>query len=202
MSAPNILSRRTLFVAVAASAASLAWAQAQVQAPQQSVQATAAQAPARLTIRDIYDRVVAAGYHDLREIELDDGRYEVKAVDADGQPVKLYVNAGSGEVERIKRKAPDRSRADDRSSRSDAYRDHDRSREPATRSQPAAAYSGYYDYAMQPVANNAAPGQNAWGWRYFSDPQAYRAVVISPAGDYYLSQGSGLRWIHGTHMAS
>lgn len=199
MSAPNTLSRRTLFAAVAVSAASLAWAQAQEQVPRQPVQATTIQAPARLTIRDIYDRVVAADYHDLREIEFEDGRYKVKAVDADGQPVKLYVNAGSGEVERIKRKAPDRSRADDRSSRSGAYRDQDRKREPATRPQPASAY---YDYAMQPVANNAAPGENAWGWRYFSDPQAYRAVVISPAGDYYLSHGSGLRWICGTSRRS
>lgn len=200
MSAPNILSRRTLFVAVAASAASLAWAQAQVHVPQQSVQTAAPQAPVRLTIRDIYDRVEAAGYHDLREIELEDGRFEVKAFDADGQPVKLYVNASSGEVERIKRKTPDRSRTDDRSSRSGAGRVDESSREQATGPQPAAI--DYYDYAMQPVANNAAPGENAWGWRYFSDPQAYRAVVISPAGDYYLSQGSGLRWIAGTQMKS
>lgn len=153
-----------------------------------------------LTIRDIYDRVEAAGYRDLREIELKDSHYKVKAVDSDGQPVKLCVNASSGEMERIRRKTPDRPRADDRSSRSGAGRVDDSSREQATRPQPAA--TDYYDYAMQPVANNAAAGENAWGWRYFSDPNAYRAVVISPAGDYYLSSGRGLRWIAGTQMKS
>ena len=57
-----------------------------------------------LTIRDVYDRVEAAGYRDVREIELEKGRWEVKALDAQGNPVKLYVNASSGEVEHVQRK--------------------------------------------------------------------------------------------------
>ena len=48
---------------------------------------------------------------------------------------------------------------------------------------------------MQAVPNNAGPQERAHGWRYFSDPQARRAVVISPQGDYYLSRGKGLRWV-------
>lgn len=56
------------------------------------------------TLRDIYDRVEAAGYRDMREIELEKGRWEVKALDAEGRPVKLYVNDATGEIEHVKRK--------------------------------------------------------------------------------------------------
>ena len=52
-----------------------------------------------------------------------------------------------------------------------------------------------YDKGMQVVANNAAPNTPGYGWRYFSDPIARRAVVISPQGDYYYSRGKGLQWI-------
>lgn len=34
-----------------------------------------------------------------------------------------------------------------------------------------------------------------FGWQYFFDSIAPRAVVISPDGHYYLSQGDGLRWV-------
>ncbi|HNI84197.1 MAG TPA: hypothetical protein PLM38_02420 [Ottowia sp.] len=59
-----------------------------------------------------------------------------------------------------------------------------------------------YDHNMQVVANHAAEGTRAHGWRYFSDPQTRRAVVISPEGDYYLSRGKGLRWVAGTPSAN
>ena len=62
---------------------------------------------------------------------------------------------------------------------------------------PDARATGY-DHGMQVVANNAAEGTRAHGWRYFTDPQARRAVVISPEGDYYLNRGKGLRWVAGT----
>lgn len=52
-----------------------------------------------------------------------------------------------------------------------------------------------YDHGMQVVANTAAPNTPAYGWRYFTDPAARRAVVISPQGDYYYSRGKGLQWI-------
>lgn len=86
----------------------LTWSVAQAQAPAPAApQAPAAAAPAapQLTLRDIYDRVEAAGYRDIREIEWDHGRYEVKASNTQGQRVKLYVNASTGVVEstRIRR---------------------------------------------------------------------------------------------------
>ena len=48
------------------------------------------------------DRVEAAGYRNIREIEHEHGRYEVKAQNAQGAHVKLYVNATSGAVERTR----------------------------------------------------------------------------------------------------
>lgn len=101
-------------------AAGLAWAQSTpsssvsdtptASAPASQPAAAPTTAPAAaptaaiLTIRDIYDRMQAAGYRDLREIEFDDGRYEVKASNAQGQGVKLYVNAQTGAVERSRLK--------------------------------------------------------------------------------------------------
>ena len=73
----------------------MAQAQAQTQTP------PPANAP-QLTVRDIYDRVEAAGYRNIREIEHEHGRYEVKAQNAQGAHVKLYVNATSGAVERTR----------------------------------------------------------------------------------------------------
>lgn len=51
------------------------------------------------------------------------------------------------------------------------------------------------DDGMQAVPNAATAGQPGHAWRYFSDARAHRAVVISPAGDYYFSRGDGLRLI-------
>lgn len=56
----------------------------------------------------------------------------------------------------------------------------------------------YHDRAghgMQAVATAAEPGAPGDGWRYYTDPQAHRAVVISPQGEYYLSRGKGLRLV-------
>lgn len=52
-----------------------------------------------------------------------------------------------------------------------------------------------FDHGMQAVPHSALPDTPGYGWRYFSDPAARRAVVISPQGDYYYSRGKGLRWI-------
>ena len=53
-----------------------------------------------------------------------------------------------------------------------------------------------FDHGMQTVSNDAAPDAPGYGWRYFTDQGALRAVVISPQGDYYYSnRGKGLRWI-------
>lgn len=52
-----------------------------------------------------------------------------------------------------------------------------------------------FDHGMQAVVHDAAADAPGYGWRYFSDPETLRAVVISPQGDYYYSRGKGLRWI-------
>ena len=91
---------RRFLIAIAAGAATT-WGVAQTQAPSAAQAPAAAIAPAaaQLTIRDVYDRMETAGYRDIREIEWDHGRYEVRASNAQGERVKLYVNATTGAVE-------------------------------------------------------------------------------------------------------
>lgn len=55
--------------------------------------------------------------------------------------------------------------------------------------------TGGFDRGMQEVSHSAPPDTPGHGWRYFTDPAARRAVVISPQGDYYYSRGKGLHWI-------
>ena len=84
---------RFLLAAAALASAMLGGASALAQAAQTA-------APA-LNIRQIYDRVEAAGYVNIREIELEKyGHYKVKARNAQGGRVKLHVNAQTGEIER------------------------------------------------------------------------------------------------------
>lgn len=52
-----------------------------------------------------------------------------------------------------------------------------------------------FDEGMRVVPTAAGPGEPGDGWRYFSDPAAHRAVVISPQGEYFLSRGHGLRLV-------
>lgn len=59
-----------------------------------------------------------------------------------------------------------------------------------------------YDHGMQVVANRAGAGELGYGWRYFSDPAAHRAVVISPQGEYYLSRGEGLQRVAATQRGA
>jgi hypothetical protein len=71
-------------------------------------QAAAPQAPAgaaapapMLTIRQVYDKMEAAGYRNISEIERSSKHgYEVKAYDPQGQRVKLRVDPQSGAVTR------------------------------------------------------------------------------------------------------
>ncbi|QNP48042.1 PepSY domain-containing protein [Diaphorobacter aerolatus] len=79
--------------------ASLASAQGSANQGAPAASAASTTARAGLNIRQIYDRIEAAGYRDIVEIEWDDGRYEAKAHNAQGQRVKLYINATSGAVE-------------------------------------------------------------------------------------------------------
>lgn len=96
----RFLPRRALLALGAGAALALGVAQAQTPAPAPAA-ATAPAGP-QLTIRDIYDRMEAAGYRDIREIEYSHGRYEVEARNAQGQRVKLQVNADTGAVERTR----------------------------------------------------------------------------------------------------
>lgn len=83
---------RLLFDACAGTALSFGIAQAQTAQPAAAATTTATPAMPQLTIDDIYDRMKAAGYRDLREIEFEKGRYEVKARNAQGERVKLGVD--------------------------------------------------------------------------------------------------------------
>ena len=91
----HTITRHSILALAMSAALTLGIAQAQTQTP------PPANAP-QLTVRDIYDRVEAAGYRNIREIEHEHGRYEVKAQNAQGAHVKLYVNATSGAVERTR----------------------------------------------------------------------------------------------------
>jgi hypothetical protein len=59
-----------------------------------------------------------------------------------------------------------------------------------------------FDHGMQVVPTTAGTGQAGDGWRYFSDPRAHRAVVISPQGEYFLSHGKGMRLVAVTQPQS
>ena len=69
-------------------------------APQPAPAATAPAAP-MLTIRQVYDKMEAAGYRNISEIERSSKHgYEVKAYDPQGQRVKLRVDPQTGAVTR------------------------------------------------------------------------------------------------------
>lgn len=58
------------------------------------------------------------------------------------------------------------------------------------------------DHGMQAVPTTAGPGQPGDGWLYFSHPAGNRAVVIGPKGEYYFSDGKGLRLVAVTQPRS
>ncbi|WP_454669631.1 PepSY domain-containing protein [Achromobacter kerstersii] len=92
-----------LVAGAAAQAQTAAQAQAQAPAPAQAAQTAPAAAPAApmLTIRQVYDKMEAAGYRNISEIERSSKHgYEVKAYDPQGQRVKLRVDPQSGAVTR------------------------------------------------------------------------------------------------------
>jgi len=74
---------------------------AQAAAPQAPAPAATAPAAPMLTIRQVYDKMEAAGYRNISEIERSSKHgYEVKAYDPQGQRVKLYVDPQTGAVTR------------------------------------------------------------------------------------------------------
>lgn len=74
--------------------------------------ATAQTSPAQpeLTLSQIESRLSGRGYQ-IREIERDDGRYEVKARDPQGRCVELYLDRSSGEI--LRTESEDDCDADD-----------------------------------------------------------------------------------------
>ena len=88
--------RRCLIATViAASAIGLGLAQAQTSPPAATASPAAASAPAqKLSIRDIAERLEAAGYRDILEIDYEHGRYEAKALN------RVHPHCGSTAVEK------------------------------------------------------------------------------------------------------
>lgn len=63
-----------------------------------TTQVQTTQVQKQLNIKQVYDKVEAAGYTNITEIELDDNYYEVKARNQQDQRTKLKVNINSGEI--------------------------------------------------------------------------------------------------------
>jgi len=59
----------------------------------------------RLTVDDIRDMAIDKGIVSIKEIELDDGVWEVEGRDGSGRKIKIEVDAASGEIVKIKRKS-------------------------------------------------------------------------------------------------
>ncbi len=97
MRATQLLSGTALVATLVAGAALFAPVQAQ-SSPTDTSAVTSTQEAAWLSIRDLLDRLEAQGYSDFTEVERDDGRYEVKAKDAQGQRVELDVHPVTAEV--------------------------------------------------------------------------------------------------------
>jgi hypothetical protein len=55
-----------------------------------------------LSIAQVADRLDAAGYRNIEEIEREHGGYEVRATDRDGRRVKLRLDPWTGEVEQAR----------------------------------------------------------------------------------------------------
>jgi hypothetical protein len=64
-----------------------------------------------LTIPQVHEKLEAAGYRNIEKIERERGGYEVRAIDRNGERVKLYVNPRTGELldQRSGRRASDGS---------------------------------------------------------------------------------------------
>lgn len=98
---------RNTFAALALGATALAGSAAYAQTAPQPTAAPAAattQPQTFLTVRQVYDTLTSAGYRNITEIELEHGRYDVKADNPQGQRVKLRVDAQNGAVLRSRLK--------------------------------------------------------------------------------------------------
>lgn len=51
-----------------------------------------------LSIPQIHDKLVAAGYRNIEKIEREDGGYEARATNRNGERIKLYLNPQTGAI--------------------------------------------------------------------------------------------------------
>lgn len=51
-----------------------------------------------LSIPQVYDKLVAAGYHNIEKIEREDEIYKARATGRDGERTKLYLNPQTGDI--------------------------------------------------------------------------------------------------------
>ena len=73
-----------------------------------------------LNLGQIYDKLEAAGYTDVREIERENDGYEAKARDSKGRAIKLYIEPLEGRI--VGEKLRDRKRESDPDQRGDRER--------------------------------------------------------------------------------
>ena len=64
----------------------------------------AAAAAGRLSIEDVRAMAFDKGFATIREIELDDGVWEVEGRDGSGHKVEMEVDARSGQIVKMRRK--------------------------------------------------------------------------------------------------
>jgi len=74
-----------------------------------------------LNLGQIYDKLLAAGYTDVREIERESGGYEAKARDPEGRVVKLHMEPLEGRI--VDERVRDREDRRDRDDRREHHRD-------------------------------------------------------------------------------
>lgn len=60
--------------------------------------AAASTSSPQLDLDEVLARLRTVGYSDFREVERENGRYEVNSRNAEGRRVELYVDARTGEV--------------------------------------------------------------------------------------------------------
>ncbi|HAF56345.1 MAG TPA: PepSY domain-containing protein [Thauera sp.] len=97
MRATTLIATLALTGGLIGAGATVAPASAQSPAPAATSAAPAAQSN-WMSIKDLLNKLEAAGYRDFREVERDDNRYEVKAVDPQGQRVELDVDPVTGDI--------------------------------------------------------------------------------------------------------
>ncbi len=56
-----------------------------------------------INIDEVRDMAFAKGIVDIKEVELDDGVWEVEGYDSDGAKIKMKVDARSGVIIKLKR---------------------------------------------------------------------------------------------------